>query len=147
MAVDHKTKHQIVVSLFRWLLRYVYHLIKKSFYITESQFLKNRILFYRKPIWKEIRRKASLDFIKKCRLKRISRQQSRLSSSDFGPYGFRFVPKYDSVRPILANYDKEPRVYKMNNSLKPTLAVLQYVLSTNEDLLGKFLVFSSKFMK
>uniref|UniRef100_A0A915K162 Telomerase reverse transcriptase n=1 Tax=Romanomermis culicivorax TaxID=13658 RepID=A0A915K162_ROMCU len=84
-----------------------------------------------KPLWSIIRRKMATK-MKNCFMR------SKNNRDMFGPFAYKYIPKVSGFRPILLNYMiNDRKIEKMNNVLKPYLAILHDCFSKNPHLIGQ----------
>ena len=110
-----RTEHEIVtvltVQAFRWVLEsIVIPLLRSTFYVTETEFGANLVMYYRKPVWSLFR---TLAFGKLLQVQFVeigpAEAKSRLSSQAMGFSRLRLLPKATGVRPI-AHLSRRERV-------------------------------------
>lgn len=97
-------KQQELLAQFIWWLvtKYLMIVLKSFFYITESGTHRERVFYYRKPVWQKIHQFGLNTFccgvfkpLKTTAADRLLRRQSSLGFSLL-----RFIPKSSTVRPI-----------------------------------------------
>lgn len=128
--------------------RYLFCIVSSCFYVTESQSTKNRLLFYRKPIWRRVVRIASTEFARRCQFQPAAKLKNELPF--YGPFALRWVPKSNGeVRPIIFGRAGPQRrsnkskggyggtVKAMNYDLRPVLAIAQFLVRSRPEVLGK----------
>ncbi|XP_006821434.2 telomerase reverse transcriptase-like [Saccoglossus kowalevskii] len=126
----------IVQKLLTWLLTHVIMVILKSmFYITESSVYRNHVFFYRKMVWKDLKRLGMKDYVERGVLRKLPNDIGEEKSLKFGFYNLRFLPKKSSVRPIITK-SVIPQVKTKNFNLKAALETLKYVTKKSPELVG-----------
>lgn len=99
---NHEASVTLTLEVMRWLFRsFIIPLIRSNFYATETEFSKQRILFYRKPIW-SIFRSLSMKKLLKGQYKELSGPEAatRIQTQHIGFSRLRLLPKATGVRPI-----------------------------------------------
>ena len=92
-------------NVLRWLYgRFVVPLLRCTFYVTETEFTGQRVLYYRKPVWTRIRR-LSLDVLfARGQYRDIGAAKARkvLANHNVGcpPAPLRLLPKATGIRAI-----------------------------------------------
>ncbi|KAA0048343.1 telomerase reverse transcriptase [Cucumis melo var. makuwa] len=152
-------KRKFIESWIYWLFSHlIVPLIQAHFYVTETEFGRQDVYFFRKSIWEKLTKGATTSFKNKgyCYLN-DSTVRDILKNRSFGFSKLRLCPKENGVR-ILANlkaYSKMPtenggscggfgekkpvefKYYKsVNNVLRDTHAVLKGIKLKEPELLG-----------
>ena len=141
-------KQQQLLSQFIWwfVTQYLMPLIKSFFYITESGTNRQRIFYYRKPVWRKIQQfginMLCGEFFKPLKTKEAEILLSSKSSLGFSP--LRFIPKSSTVRPITNMKHcpsiKEPtnaqKQQSINRKLQNLFEVLKFEKERNAKSLG-----------
>ena len=115
-------KHQELLAQFIWWLvtKYLMVIVKTFFYVTESGTHRQRVFYYRKPVWRKIHRFGLNtfcgEFFKPLKTKEADELIRRPSSLGFSL--LRFVPKSSTVRPI-TNMRHCPTIKEPINAQKP----------------------------
>jgi len=89
-------------NVMKWLfVQYIIPLLRSVFYVTESEFLAKRVLYYRKPVW-SIFRSLSMKKLLVRQYKEISSSEaaSRLLEQKMGFSKLRLLPKSTGVRAL-----------------------------------------------
>nr|XP_006821434.1 PREDICTED: telomerase reverse transcriptase-like [Saccoglossus kowalevskii] len=105
------------------------------FYITESSVYRNHVFFYRKMVWKDLKRLGMKDYVERGVLRKLPNDIGEEKSLKFGFYNLRFLPKKSSVRPIITK-SVIPQVKTKNFNLKAALETLKYVTKKSPELVG-----------
>ena len=142
---SHLRRQELVAKLLSWVLSdYIMLILKSFFYITDCALGKNRVLYYHKSVWKNIRQEALSASLGKGMMTRIDSgiAKSLLASGDsLGVSCLRFLPKASTVRSIL-NLSQRPhpgsvkKKTSINSQLKDLLHVLRYELFEDPTLIG-----------
>eukprot|EP00978_Attheya_sp_CCMP212_P023396 scaffold71588_cov47-Attheya_sp.AAC.2 len=160
----HETATRLVQNVMWWFYcDVIIPLLRCNFYVTESEFSANRVLYYRKPVWSQYRA-LSLKSLTTQRGDGEPRQYTklkfkealnRLSHQTMGCARLRLLPKKTGVRPIslLSKRAKIGGTFQNQNNLKqPALPMrdaqknwfssIRRSLSTNQILTPTFEVLS-----
>ncbi|KAK9843117.1 hypothetical protein WJX74_007218 [Apatococcus lobatus] len=96
-------KQQRMLALWiRWLFaELIVPLLRAQFYVTESEAHRQRVFYYRKPVWAALTAKATSGLLQGM-YRRISDNETRCTLQDrqLGITRLRFVPKPMGLRPI-----------------------------------------------
>lgn len=158
-VLNSEEKRRVIESWIYWLFSHlIIPLIQAHFYVTETEFGRQDVYFFRKSIWEKLTKGATTSFKNKgyCYLNE-STVRDILKNRSFGFSKLRLCPKENGVR-ILANlkaYSKMPtengescgrfggkklvkfKYYKsVNNVLRDTHAVLKGIKLKEPELLG-----------
>lgn len=101
-TADHCVAELLLVQILRWLFGgLIVPLLSSNFYVTESEFSGQKVLFYRRPVWSVFRR-LSMNKLLDQQYTEISAQEAsrRLSVQRMGFSRLRLLPKATGVRPI-----------------------------------------------
>jgi Telomerase ribonucleoprotein complex - RNA binding domain./Reverse transcriptase (RNA-dependent DNA polymerase). len=101
VRTSHEAATNNVQNVLKWLYcHFLIPLIRSTFYCTDTEFLGNKIVYYRKPVWTRIRKLAmkQLD----CQFKPIAPKGilSTLQESTLGFSDLRLLPKTNGIRPL-----------------------------------------------
>lgn len=141
-------KQQELLTQFIWwfVTQYLMLLLKTFFYITESGTHRQKVFFYRKPVWEKIHRFGLNafcgEFFKPLKTKEAEELLRRPSSLGFSL--LRFIPKRSTVRPITnmrhCPTKKEPNTTQkqqsVNMKLQNLFEVLKFEKKQNPKSLG-----------
>lgn len=129
----HKEKNSILIRLIYFFFTSALELIKANFYITEKHNEHNKLFYYAKPVWYLISQYGSLQM----EIENLTRikDKSQLTFDKLleRPIAkLRFVPKNDSLRPIMTFYRrfkdvKTNKTTRMQNYLMQTKIVLRSI--------------------
>lgn len=147
---DHEAATTLIRNVLRWLYtQFLIPLLRSAFYITETEFTGSRVLYYRKPVWMQIKYLSMKILLKRqYRELTLSRALKLLSSHNVGcsPAPFRILPKKTGIRAIamlskscapkgelqrLSTDTKSP-----NMILQPTFHALKYEHKRKPSLFG-----------
>lgn len=130
-----------LLSQFIWwfVTNYLMVVLKTFFYITESGIHRQRVFYYRKPIWEKIHQFGLTTFcgkfFKPLKTAEAENLLCRPSSLGFSP--LRFIPKTSTVRPITnmrhCPTSKEPIVAQKQQSVNLKLQNLFEVLKFEKE--------------
>lgn len=100
---DHEALTRLSCFVLRWVCcHFVIPLLRVCFYITETEFSKNRILFYRKPVWSKLR-KLSIEHLLQQQYTEIdgsTEVRKRMEIQTMGCSMLRILPKKNGIRAI-----------------------------------------------
>ncbi|XP_053449439.1 telomerase reverse transcriptase isoform X2 [Nycticebus coucang] len=147
-ATEHRLREGVLATLLLWLMGvYVVELLRSFFYVTETTFQKNRLLFYRKSIWSQLQSIGVRQHQERVKLRELSGAELR-QRQEAGPAlpasKLRFIPKPSGLRPIV-NMDyivgtrtsrRETRAQRFSTSIKTLFSVLNYERTRRPGLLG-----------
>eukprot|EP00550_Attheya_septentrionalis_P009164 CAMPEP_0198285938 /NCGR_PEP_ID=MMETSP1449-20131203/5160_1 /TAXON_ID=420275 /ORGANISM="Attheya septentrionalis, Strain CCMP2084" /LENGTH=1014 /DNA_ID=CAMNT_0043983553 /DNA_START=167 /DNA_END=3208 /DNA_ORIENTATION=+ len=155
----HETATRLVQNVMWWFYSdVIIPLLRCNFYVTESEFSANRVLYYRKPVWSQYRA-LSLKSLTTQRGDGEPRQYTklkfkealhRLSHQTMGCARLRLLPKKTGVRPISllskrakigGTFQKQPAL-PMQDAQKNWFSSIRRSLSTNQILTPTFEVLS-----
>ena len=148
VALSDSVKQLELLALFIWWLvtSYLVIVLKTFFYITETGIHRQRVVYYRKPIWKTIQQFGLNTFcgeffkpLKTAEAENLLRAQSSLGFSLL-----RFIPKTSTVRPITnmrhRPSSKEPisvqNQLSVNSKLKNLFEVIKFEKERNPEKMG-----------
>jgi telomerase reverse transcriptase len=143
---EHEAVSLLAIQAYRWVLEsLVIPLLRATFYVTETEFGANLVVYYRKPVW-SVFRAMSLEKLLKEQFVEIDTSEaiSRLSSQTMGFSRLRLLPKATGVRPIAhlsrrekVSFEKSTRANRASNSPADAANLLDMTSnnqSTNEIL-------------
>lgn len=122
IPLSRSLKQQELLAQFLWwfVAKYLMVVLKTFFYITESGTHRQRVFYYRKPVWRKIHRFGLNafcgEFFKPLKTKEAEELLGRPSSLGFSL--LRFIPKSSTVRPI-TNMRHCPMIKEPINAQKP----------------------------
>lgn len=152
MADNSKSSHEAATTLLREAMRWIIcgftiPLLRSIFYVTESEFSGNRVLYYRKPVW-SIFRTLSIAKLTSTQYKEVSMQQTAalLNAQRMGLSRLKLLPKVTGVRPIAMLSKRDTLVGNArehngrhpstNTTLANTFQVLRHEYERNPDTFG-----------
>ena len=141
-------KQQQLLAQFIWwfVTQYLTPLLKSFFYITESGTHRQRIFYYRKPVWAKIQQFGINtfcgEFFKPLKTREAEKLLANKSSLGFSP--LRFIPKTSTVRPITnmrhCPTNRQPinaqKQQSINRKLQNLFEVLKFEKEQNPKSLG-----------
>lgn len=138
-------KRDLLAKILIFVFDLMLSLIKSSFYVTEKHNEHNKLFFYSKPVWFLISQFGTLQ-LEIENLRRIPKPQT-LSLVERPSGKLRFVPKNDSVRPIMTFHRrfrdaKVNKTQKISTFLTPVKIVLRNIKYTLTERFG-FSVFDN----
>ncbi|XP_062521508.1 telomerase reverse transcriptase-like [Corticium candelabrum] len=139
LAVSHR-RQQLLTNWMSWLVNdFVLPLLKGYFYITESSVHRNRIFYFRKPLWKQISKLAfqmSLDS-KFEELLPGQAQDARLLGKSLGVSYLRLLPKLSNIRAVV-NMGRKQETGKasINKQLENAFYVIGFEKKRNRVMFG-----------
>lgn len=141
-------KQQQLLAQFIWwfVTQYLMPILKSFFYITESGTHRQRIFYYRKPVWAKIQQFGVNKFCGKF-FKPLKTKEAKslfCTKSSLGFAALRFIPKSSTVRPITnmrhCPPSKEPtnaqKQQSINRKLQNLFEVLKFEKEQNPKGLG-----------
>ncbi|KAM4875939.1 telomerase reverse transcriptase [Thomomys bottae] len=142
-APEHWRREGIWATFLFWLMdTYVVELLKSFFYVTETTFQKNRLLFYRHSVWSQLHRVGVRQHLERVQMRELSAseiRQHQAARPALPGSRLRFIPKPCGLRPIV-NMDciSSPRAVcgGQKRSIKTLFSVLNYERGRRPDLLG-----------
>jgi len=126
---DHEAARRLTLSIMRWLYcDFVTPLVRSMFYVTTTQFTGDKLTFFRKPLWSQIRSLAMCKL--KHQFRRISSKSAskRLQNQVLGHSRLLLIPKERGIRPIamLCKSDKVlPKLASKTSRCMPTNKMLR----------------------
>mmetsp|Transcript_35881 Transcript_35881/g.83670 ORF Transcript_35881/g.83670 Transcript_35881/m.83670 type:complete len:1105 (-) Transcript_35881:446-3760(-) len=100
---DHEAATDLMTCALRWVyVKFLIPLLRATFYITETEHLLNKVVYYRKPVWTALYRQATAEMLRSKQYEEISEVGRELSASSdtVGLSELRILPKKTGVRPI-----------------------------------------------
>ncbi|XP_057565963.1 telomerase reverse transcriptase isoform X5 [Hippopotamus amphibius kiboko] len=147
-AAEHRLREAVLGRFLCWLMGvYVVELLRAFFYVTETTFQKNRLLFFRKRIWSQLQHIGVRQHLDRVRLRELSEAEVRRHQEARPPLltsKLRFVPKPGGLRPI-ANMGYvvgartsrgDKKAQHLTSQVKTLFAVLNYERVQRPGLLG-----------
>ena len=155
-ASDHLELTRLVHQALRWVyVQYLIPLMRSVFYITETEMMGKRVLYYRKPVWALLKTYSLRNLCADKMYKELRCENDlfeRLKNSSFGPSKLRILPKNKTIRPITPMCNLT-HIYCVNGMtglsikanrallptniiLRPILDILQYELQRNPSIAG-----------
>ncbi|KAI2499011.1 Telomerase ribonucleoprotein complex - RNA binding domain [Fragilaria crotonensis] len=151
-ADNSKSSHVAATTLLREAMRwticaFTIPLLRSIFYVTESEFSGNRVLYYRKPVW-SIFRTLSISKLTAKQYQEVNMQQAAdlLNAQRMGLSRLKLLPKATGVRPIamLSKCDTlignarehNGRHPSTNTTLSNTFQVLRHEYERNPETFG-----------
>lgn len=137
-------KRYLFAKVMFWLIEsYVIPLIQSYFYVTDNSTHRYRLFYYRKSVWRRIHVKGLEDYLGRGVLMPISDEDAKqmiLSEQSLGVANLRFLPKSNSLRPIVNMSNKTTsfgvKCRTINSQLRNILKVLTYEKGRNSHNLG-----------
>lgn len=137
-------KRYLFAKVMFWLIEsYVIPLIQSYFYVTDNSTHRYRLFYYRKSVWRRIHEKGLEDYLGRRVLMPISTEDAKrmiLSEQSLGIANLRFLPKSNSLRPIVNMSSKNTlfgvKCRTINGQLRNILKVLTYEKDRNSQILG-----------
>ncbi|KAL8173204.1 UNVERIFIED_CONTAM: hypothetical protein K2H54_042332 [Gekko kuhli] len=104
-ASEHQFRTRLLSKFLFWLMdSYVVQLLWSFFYITEAEFQKNLLFFFRKAVWRKLQSLAVGSHLAKVRLLALSKEEiETLLQRRSVPLAakLRFIPKRNGLRPVV----------------------------------------------
>eukprot|EP00979_Chaetoceros_neogracilis_P017164 scaffold10181_cov190-Chaetoceros_neogracile.AAC.1 len=149
---EHEAATRVAETLMKWM--YCHFLIplgRSTFYCTDTEFSGNEIVYYRKPVWAQIRTMATKKL--QCQFKQVDHgdMTKTLTQTSLGCSGLRLLPKTNGgIRPIALlckeerslrtfyNIDPGPsrRLRGTNQGLKEVFKALSFEHRHSPELFG-----------
>lgn len=135
--VDHQTALALAVNVFKWLhSKYLVPLIRSCFYCTDTEYTKDSLVYFRKPVWAKIS-KITMSSLQKKQFKRVDTvtRDNLLRQSTLGFSALRLLPKSNGgMRPIallckkekVTDFDVTQNTKSTNEFLREAFQVLSY---------------------
>lgn len=118
-------------------------IIRGFFYVTETSHYRNRLFYYRKPVWLHLRQLAVQNFLSKGMLKPIKHEevfQKMVKGVCLGVSCLRFLPKKKSFRPIInmncANLKSLPKKLPIKQQVSGLFYIFNVIKEKYPDLMG-----------
>ncbi|XP_031759448.1 telomerase reverse transcriptase isoform X3 [Xenopus tropicalis] len=149
-ASEHLLRERILAKFIFWLMdTYVIQLLKSFFFVTETMFQKNRLLFYRKRIWKKLQNLGLRKHLEKVKLRPLSCDElEKMQQWKNIPLvsRLRFIPKTNGLRPISrvsstlgsqqSKENQEKKIQHFTSRVRNLFSVLNYEWNRNCSLIG-----------
>ncbi|XP_060109638.1 telomerase reverse transcriptase [Heteronotia binoei] len=150
-ASEHRFRTHLLSKFLFWLMNsYVVQLLWSFFYITETEYQKNLLLFFRKAVWGKLQSLAVRSHLAKVHLLALSKEDiETLQQRRCVPLAakLRFIPKVNGLRPVVrlnnlvgaekfCRKSRDKKVQYFNMQLKNLYSVLKYEQKKNPSLLG-----------
>ena len=148
---DHESATILVRNVMRWLYcHFINPILRSTFYITETEFSGTRVLYYRRPVWMQIRN-SSLDMLlskEQYREMSSAKAQRLLSSHNIGcpPAPLRILPKKTGIRAVAmlsktceiddGGIHKRTKMPPPNKVMQSTFNALRYEYEKKPALFG-----------
>uniref|UniRef100_A0A8C9UJN0 Telomerase reverse transcriptase n=1 Tax=Spermophilus dauricus TaxID=99837 RepID=A0A8C9UJN0_SPEDA len=124
---------------------YVVGLLRSFFYVTETTFQKNRLLFYRQSTWRRLQSVGVRQLLERMQLRQLSEAEVRQHQGArpaLPTSRLRFVPKPNGLRPIVSTdcvvgtrpLRREKKQFALH--IKTLFSVLNYERAQRPGLLG-----------
>ncbi|PFX33058.1 Telomerase reverse transcriptase [Stylophora pistillata] len=141
VALSDSVKQLELLAQFMWWLvnSYLMTVLKTFFYITETGIHRQRVFYYRKPIWETIQqfslRTFCDEFFKP--LKTATAENLLRAQNSLGFSLLRFLPKTSTVRPITnMRHCPTSKELSVNSKLKNLFEVVKFEKERNPEKMG-----------
>ncbi|KAF7473989.1 telomerase reverse transcriptase [Marmota monax] len=147
-AAEHRLRAEILAKFLFWLVdAYVVGLLRSFFYVTETTFQKNRLLFYRQSTWRRLQSVGVRQLLERVQLRQLSEAEVRQHQGArpaLPTSRLRFVPKPNGLRPIVSvdcvggarALRREKKAQQFTVHIKTLFSVLNYERAQRPGLLG-----------
>ncbi|CAN2389591.1 telomerase RNA reverse transcriptase activity [Pristimantis euphronides] len=148
-ASEHLLREKIFSKFLFWLIdTYLIQLLKAFYYITEFNYQKNRLFFYRKTIWRQLQKTGIREHIANVKLHLMSSyEMENMQLQKCTPFisTLRFIPKKNGLRPIVKMCNslrlpqsqiKQRKFQHFNTEVRNLFSVLNYKTDKFPNLLG-----------
>ncbi|XP_058536167.1 telomerase reverse transcriptase isoform X4 [Ochotona princeps] len=146
-AAEHRLREEILGRFLFWLLdTCVAGLLGSFFYVTETTFQRNRLLFYRKSVWCRLQGMGVRQHLERVRLRELSDAEVQRWRQAWPPLPearLRFIPKPSGLRPIVsvdsmagARTFRREKAQQWTSHIKTLFSVLNYERARRPGLLG-----------
>nr|XP_040127881.1 telomerase reverse transcriptase isoform X7 [Ictidomys tridecemlineatus] len=147
-AAEHRLRAEILAKFLFWLVdTYVVGLLRSFFYVTETTFQKNRLLFYRQSTWHRLQSVGLRQLLERVQLRQLSEAEVRQHQGTrpaLPTSRLRFVPKPNGLRPIVSMdcvvgtrpLRREKKAQQFTLHMKTLFSVLNYERAQRPGLLG-----------
>lgn len=127
---------------------YVIELLRSFFYVTETTFLKNLVVYYRKFVWGKLQNIGIRNHFARVHLRALSSEDiEAIRQKKYVTSRLRFIPRPNGLRPIVkvssvvdarafSKESREKKVQKYNTELKNLFSVLNYERTINKSFIG-----------
>ncbi|XP_053373779.1 uncharacterized protein LOC123531834 isoform X2 [Mercenaria mercenaria] len=142
-ASSNSVRLHVLAKLMLWLCGYVLVLLKTYFYITDTGFLRYRLVYYRQTTWNKLHSQGFKGLINRKILKTVSEKkvlELLQSKTSLGVSLLRFLPKPQSLRPI-TNMGNSLLVnswqtHSVNKQILDLHSVMTYLKNRNPSIIG-----------
>ncbi|XP_062041349.1 LOW QUALITY PROTEIN: telomerase reverse transcriptase-like [Lepus europaeus] len=102
-TMEHRLREGILARFLFWLLdTYVVGLLRSFFYVMETTFQKNQLLFYRRSVWAAKREHQVPRHLEQVQLRKLSDAEVQQQARSALPMTrLRFIPKPSGLQPIV----------------------------------------------
>ncbi|XP_040833310.1 telomerase reverse transcriptase isoform X1 [Ochotona curzoniae] len=146
-AAEHRLREGILGRFLFWLLdTCVAGLLGSFFYVTETTFQRNQLLFYRKSVWCRLQGMGVRQHLERVRLRELSDAEVQRWRQAWPPLPearLRFIPKPSGLRPIVsvdsmagARTFRREKAQQWTSHIKTLFSVLNYERAQRPGLLG-----------
>ncbi|XP_062067966.1 telomerase reverse transcriptase [Lepus europaeus] len=144
-AAEHRLREGILARFLFWLLdACVVGLLRSFFYVTETTFQKNRLLFYRKSVWSRLQSVGIRQHLERVQLRELSGAEAQQRARSALPTArLRFIPKPSGLRPIVnadsvvaARAFRREKAHPWTSRVRTLFSVLNYEREQRPGLLG-----------
>jgi hypothetical protein len=109
---EHRTRTQMAQLWLLWLFNFVVEpCVKAHFYVTDTALYRNRLFYFRKPIWRQLERLELARIANTNQFVALSSlppaEQEHIKARALGTTVLRFLPKANSMR-YLCNLSRRP---------------------------------------
>ncbi|KAM6157019.1 telomerase reverse transcriptase [Erethizon dorsatum] len=147
-ASEHRLRERVLAAFLFWLMdSYIVELLRSFFYVTETTFQKNRLLFYRRSLWRELQNIGVRQHVERVQLRELSAaelRQHQEARPALPTSRLRFVPKLSGLRPIVS-MDRvvgarasrgDRKAQQFTPRIRTLFSVLNYERARRPELLG-----------
>ncbi|XP_063113994.1 telomerase reverse transcriptase isoform X2 [Cavia porcellus] len=147
-AAEHRLREQVLATFLFWLMdTCVVELLRSFFYVTETTFQKNRLLFYRRCLWHKLQGIGVRQHFERVQLRELSATELRQHQEAWSALPMsrlRFMPKLSGLRPIVsmdctvgtsASHGGR-KAQQFTPCIKTLFSVLNYERTRRPELLG-----------
>ncbi|KAL4222367.1 Telomerase reverse transcriptase [Mactra antiquata] len=129
--------------LYWWFTEYIFMILRTYFYITDTSFLRYKLVYYRQTTWNLLQTIGVKGLLGKGIIKAISEKcctELVRTRKSLGVSSLRFLPKPKSLRPII-NMGRliqvaSSRTISVNKQLSSTHSILSYLKNKNPSIIG-----------
>lgn len=124
-GLEPKIKYKIYIQVLFALMRFIFELLRRYFYITMSNPYFDKLFYYRYDLWQKIYHAATKKLIEKNLLKELTLIPDVMNSLEhFAVSRLKYHLKRDDVRPICTGH-RDTRTFLLNRKFE---AILRHVL-------------------